>query len=100
MSTSPLTTSIAPLSKLTAKVLGIALNNRPDDGLQALSEILGVLCGMAQTIESDWCRSELAHITDDNDIGEFLHCINSLASDTDCLQLLTQEISPSRYGTH
>jgi len=72
MSTSPLTMSIASISRLTANVLSLLIDlpssSRLEEGMRSISETLDVLEDIAKQVERDWIACPLASFTD-RDIG-------------------------------
>ena len=81
MSSSPLTVSIASISRLTAITLALLVD---EDGLFTVSESLDILQQMAKQVERDWISCPLASFTD-LEIGmfrqaRFLMMIDKLSS--------------------
>jgi hypothetical protein len=72
LSSSPLTSSIAPLSKLTAMTLFLLFDSHPLDGFSAAAETLMVLKNMTSNVESDWKDSKLAAVQEDAEICELM----------------------------
>ncbi|KIM41760.1 hypothetical protein M413DRAFT_445001 [Hebeloma cylindrosporum] len=68
MSSSPLTISIASISKLTANVLELLIDSpsssRLNEGMDTISETLDVLRELAKQVERDWIACPLASCTD------------------------------------
>lgn len=73
MTSSPLTISIASLSRLTANVLSLLIDepssSRTDGGLYTIADTFDTLREMARSIERDWIACSLASSTE-SDIGE------------------------------
>ena len=67
MASSPLTVSIAPISRLTAITLALLID---EDVLSTVSESLGILQQIAKQVERDWIVCPLASFTD-LEIGMF-----------------------------
>ncbi|KAF8817202.1 hypothetical protein BYT27DRAFT_7205062 [Phlegmacium glaucopus] len=61
MASSPLTVSIAPISRLAAITLALLVD---EDGLFTVSESLDILQQMAKQVERDWISCPLASFTD------------------------------------
>ncbi|CAA7269122.1 unnamed protein product [Cyclocybe aegerita] len=68
MSSSPLTTSIASISRLTASILALLIDSpsssRTPDNMYTISDTLDVLREMAKVLERDWIACPLASFTD------------------------------------
>jgi len=68
MSSSPLTASIASISRLTAHVLALLIesprSSRLVEGLYTISDSLDDMREMAKLIERDWIACPLASLTD------------------------------------
>ena len=68
MSSSPLTSTIAPISRLTAKVLSVLLDSQRatsrTDNLYTVSDLLEHVREMAKTIERDWMSCPLPSVTE------------------------------------
>ncbi|KAF8904131.1 hypothetical protein CPB84DRAFT_1814520 [Gymnopilus junonius] len=67
MSSSPLTISIASISRLSAKVLALLIDapsSRLYVGLRTISECFGTLQDVVKQIEHDWISCPLANVTD------------------------------------
>ncbi|KAJ3512387.1 hypothetical protein NLJ89_g3553 [Agrocybe chaxingu] len=68
MSSSPLTTSIASISRLTANVLALLIDSpsssRTPDNMYTISDTLDALRQMAKVLERDWIACPLASFTD------------------------------------
>jgi hypothetical protein len=71
----PIMTSIAGLSKLTALVLGILIDS-PGGSLREAEEALEIYRQMAGRVEQDWKGSKLSAVENDEEIG-MLHLCNS-----------------------
>lgn len=61
-------TSIAPLSKLTARVLSILVEYKPLFGLESAGQVLCSIEKIGGTVESSWVSGGLSDVTED-DIG-------------------------------
>lgn len=76
LSSSPLTTSIASISRLTAHILALLIDDpsssRLNEGMDTISDTLEVLRNIAKTVEHDWISCPLASATD-ADIGEYFN---------------------------
>jgi hypothetical protein len=76
---SPLYTSLAPLSKLTARVLSTLIESKPLVGLVEAGRTLTVLKGLAERVERLWKDGGLDLIDSESDIGKLRlssHCAN------------------------
>lgn len=75
MSSSPLTTSIASIARLTANVLALLVEAPSSlifDGMRTINECFGILEEVARQVERDWISCPLANVTD-LDIGTSDH---------------------------
>ncbi|KAF8969004.1 hypothetical protein BDZ97DRAFT_1797362 [Flammula alnicola] len=70
LSSSPLTISIASISRLTANILALLIDqpssSRLDEGMYTIYETLDVLREMAKQVERDWVSCPLASVMDDD----------------------------------
>ncbi|KZT23412.1 hypothetical protein NEOLEDRAFT_1069606 [Neolentinus lepideus HHB14362 ss-1] len=69
VTSSPLYTSIAPLSRFCARCLSLLADRRPVDAWQAMARTLETLQSVAVRVESDWVKSPLAMVNDDKEIA-------------------------------
>ena len=102
MSSSPLTISIAPISRLTANILELLIDSpsssRLNDGMDTISQTLDALRELAKQVERDWIACPLASFTD-RDIGTYNPSFKAAAPVHHILfQPKTQRKSQSRYG--
>jgi len=69
LSSSPLTISIASISRLTAKVLSLMIDSprssRSKENLYTVSDTLDLMREMAKHVERDWISCPLASVTDE-----------------------------------
>lgn len=70
MSTSPIITSMAPLSRLCALAVSALADSRPRQAWLVMAEIMQRLEVLTRTVEKDWVASRLAGTGEENDVGE------------------------------
>lgn len=68
VTSSPLYASIAPLSRFCARCLSLLADKRPAEAWEAMAQTLQTLQALAVRVESDWVKSSLSSVSNDENI--------------------------------
>ncbi|KAI0320160.1 hypothetical protein OF83DRAFT_656818 [Amylostereum chailletii] len=69
VTSSTLFASVASLARMTAKIIPLLVDSRPQDGWPSMQEVLQRLERMAALVERDWSQSALANVDNEDAIA-------------------------------